>query len=330
MRQILSKKFLKYFLISFLIFEVVLLLNYISRYFEDIFGKGIPASNILELIFYSSVTLIGFSLLFGILLATIFSFRYFSSRESFSFKSNILSGLVIMLFISLLHFSFNNWILPKANVELYSLVYEFKSTAPNSEFKRVDRSLFKQNKIAMSIKELNLHIDTVNTEIEEYIQKSDSLIAFLPDTVATEIYNSSRLESYGVKYKSSTQDTLSEREINRAGNYLKSFGSKLQRSFKEKQDFKKEKFTKIILPLELILLFLIGASFGFYYNDQKAFLLVILGLYTTSFFSGTIIGIEKMIANNIFGNTAGTIYSILVLVAVTTIFIVKSLRKEKN
>lgn len=330
MKQILSKKFLKYFLISFLIFEAVLLLNFISRYFEDIFGKGISVSNILELIFYSSITLIGFSLLFGILIATIFSFRYFSCRESFSFKSNITSGLVIMFLVSILYFSFNNWILPKANIEMIAMVYDFKSAAPDSEFKRVDRTLFKDNQTAMSVSEINSYVDSINTRITEYIQEADSLFLLLPGTVALDIYKRSKFDKYGVKFSPSLTQNISEREVKRAGYHLKSHGKKMNVIFGKRQRYQKEKFNRIIMPFELILLYLIGASFGFYYNDQKAFLLVILGLYATSFFYGTIIGFEKMIANNIFGTIAGTIFSLFVLLIITAIFVVKSLKKEKN
>lgn len=330
MRQILSKKFLKYFLISFLIFEAVLLLNFISRYIEDIFGKGISFSIILELFFYASITLIGFSFLFGILIASIFTFRYFSLNRTFSFKSNIASGLVTMIIVSILYFGFNNWGLPKANLEMTVMIYEFKNTGSDSEFNRVERDLFKNYHTAMTVKEINLFVDSINNRFDKYIQEADSLLSLLPDTTALEIYKRLNLDKYGINFNSSLTENLKKREVKRAYYDLLSHGKKMNVTIEKRQRYQKEKFNRIILPFELILLFLIGASFGFYYNDQKPFLLIILGLYTTSFFYGAILGFEKMIANNIFGNTVGTIYSVFVLVIITAIFIIKSLRKEKN
>ena len=297
MRQILSKKFLKYFLISFLIFEAILLLQFVSKYLEDIFGKGISFSIVLELFFFASITLIGFSLLFGVLIASIFTFRNFSLKSKFPFKTNIASGLLVIIVVSCLHFSFNNWILPNSTLELYAMIYDVKNTAPDTEFEKSDRSLFEKNKIAMSIRELNLQIDTANMEIVELISVSDSLLSLLPDSVAIEKYNKLDLEDYGVNYSYSKTDTLSERDILKAGHYLQSYRSKLKRAYNVRQSFKKEIFSKIILPIELILLYLIGTSFGYYYNDQKGFLLVILGLFTTIFFTRTVTGMETMIEN---------------------------------
>jgi hypothetical protein len=57
---------------------------------------------------------------------------------------------------------------------------------------------------------------------------------------------------------------------------------------------------------------------------------VILGLYTFSFFYGTILGFEHLISQNTFGNTKGTITSMIILVIVTSIFLIKGLNKEQQ
>lgn len=330
MRIIFTKRFLKYFLIGFLIFMGILLLQFISRYTDDIFNKGFPTKYIFKLIFHTSLTLFGFCLLFGFLIASIFAFRYFSNNQIFGFRKELINSSMIVFVVSLLFFGFNNWILPKSNLEMRTLLYEMRSTAPGEEIEHVDKNLFKDHHSMMTIKNINLKVDTFNISIEKYKHQCDSVLAILPDSIAKESYDRLRLVDYGIKYNFAKHDTLSERDARRAGHYLRSYQGNLKGNIEQKQKFIKEKTARIILPIELILLFIIGASFGFFYNDQKPFLLVVLGLYTTSFFYGTIIGFERLISQSIIGNTEGTITSMIILVIVTSIFLIKGLRKEQQ
>lgn len=308
----------------------ILLLQFISRYAEDIFNKGFPIKYIFKLIFHTSLTLFGFCLLFGFLIASIFAFRYHSNTQTINFKKELINGSMVVFAISLLFLGFNNWILPKSNLEMRTLLYDMKSTAPGEEMERVDKDLFKDSQAVMTTGKVSLKIDTFDIQINKYKHQCDSVLAILPDSIAKEKYDRLRLKNYGIKYNSAENETLSARDARYAGNYLRSYQSNLKRTIEQKQKFIKEKTTRIILPIELILLFIIGASFGFFYNDQKAFLLVVLGLYTTSFFYGTIIGFEQLISQNIFGNTEGTLTSMVILVVVTSIFLVKGLRKEQQ
>jgi lipopolysaccharide export LptBFGC system permease protein LptF len=308
----------------------ILLLQFISRYTDNIFNKGFPAKYFFKLIFHTSLTLFGFCLLFGFLIASIFAFRYYSNNQIYGFRKELTNGSMIVFAVSLLFFGFNNWILPKSNLEMRTLLYEMQSTAPGEEIEHVDKNLFKGHYSMMTVKNINLKVDTINIAIEKYKHQCDSALALLPGSIAKESYDKLRLDDYGIKYNFANQDTLSERDARRTGNYLRSNQGSLKRNMEQKQKFVKEKTTRITLPIELMLLFIIGASFGFFYNDQKPFLLVVLGLYTTSFFYGTIVGFERLISQNIFGNTEGTITSMIVLVIVTSIFLIKGLRKEQQ
>jgi lipopolysaccharide export LptBFGC system permease protein LptF len=308
----------------------ILLMQFISRYTDDIFNKGFPAKYILKLIFHTSLSLLGFCLLFGFLIASIFAFRYYSNNQILGFKKELINGSIIVFAISLLFFGFKNWILPKVNLQMRTLLYDMRNTAPGEEIDHVDKNLFKDHYSMMPIKSINLKLDTFNIEINKYKKQCDSILAILPDSIARENYYRLELEDYGIKFNSTKNDTLSQQDSRRSVNYLRRYQGNLKQNTIQKQRLTKEKTTRIILPIELILLFIIGASFGYFYNDQKPFLLVILGLYTMSFFYGTIIGFERLISQNIFGNTEGTLTSMIILVFVTSIFLVKGLRKEQQ
>jgi lipopolysaccharide export LptBFGC system permease protein LptF len=272
-------------------------------------------------------------LLFGFLIASIFAFRYYSNTQILSFRKELISSSIIVIGLSLLYFGFNNWILPKSNLKMRTLLYTLRITPPGEEIQPIDKDymdLFKTNQAMMTIKDISLKIDTFDIQFNKYRHQCDSVIAILPDSIAKEKFDALGLKDYGINFSSSEEDTLSERDVRYAIRYLKTYQINLEQKLERKQKYVREKTVRIILPIELILLFIIGASFGFFYNDQKPFLLVILGLYTFSFFYGTILGFEHLISQNTFGNTKGTITSMIILVIVTSIFLIKGLNKEQQ
>jgi hypothetical protein len=91
-----------------------------------------------------------------------------------------------------------------------------------------------------------------------------------------------------------------------------------------------EEIVRILIAVHLILLFVIGASFGYYYNDQKKFLLVVLGIFTSRFFSGALLGSEKLSQSNLYNGLTGAAIFLITFVIVTLVFLYKSLEKEKR
>lgn len=330
MRNIFTTKFIKYFLFGFLMFLVILLSQFIGKYTDDIFGKGFPTTSILKLIWYTSLSFIGISLLFGTLIAAIFAFRYHSIKQNFAFKKVLLNSSLIVIGISLLFLAFNNWILPKSNLEMRVLLYQMKTTAAGENIEAIDKNLFLNNHSMMTIQNINRKIDTFNIEIDRYRKQCDSILGLLPGSLARESYSRMRLEDYGIQYRFAHDDTITDLESRYSINYLRDFHNHLKQTSELKQKFIKEKTTRIVQAIEMFLLFIIGASFGFFYNDQKAFLLIILGLYTMSFFYGTIIEFEQLISQDSISSNAGTSTSILILVIVTSIFLVKAIGKEQQ
>lgn len=304
----------------------ILLLQFLSRYTDDVFNKGFSISEISKLVLHTSLSLLGFTLLFGFLIASMFSFRYFSNSQVFGFKKELISSSIIMIFISFVFFGFNNWLLPKSTLEMRTLLYEMSSTAPGEKIQRVDKNLFKNHHSMMTIKNINYKIDTFNIQIDGYKHQCDSVLALLPDSIASDSYDRLGLADYGIKYNSAKTDTMSEHDIGYSSNYLSHYQSNIKRTIEQKKKYVKEKTTRIILPIELLLLFIIGASFGFFYNDQKGFLLVILGLYTSMFFYKN----EQLISQNMFGNIGGTMFSMIIILTVSIIFLIKGLNKEKK
>jgi Predicted permeases len=302
------------------------ILQFLSRYAEDVLDKGFSWGYIMKLVFHSSATLIGISLTFGIVITSVFTFKLFSKNKLVDFKREFASGLSIMAAIALLLFVFSNWVVPKSKLEMYATLYEMRVTAPGEEADPVDRNLFSDNHAMLTIKSINLKADTLENEINDYQNKCDSILRLLPDSIAFEQYDKLGLNEFGIEYINTASQKLTGRDAKRATLRLQSYLRNLKNTVSKKQKFTKEISSRIGLPIILVLLYIIGASFGYIYNDQKSFLLVVLALYTTTFFFNN----ELQIVNSIFIKESDTTYSIIVLVVVTSIFFIKALRKKQE
>lgn len=330
MKIILSRQFLRNFLISFSAIIVLLTLQFIIKYAEDIFNKGFPSILIIKLIFHSALSFLGTSISFGVLLSSILTFKIFSSRAFLKFKKELTTSMIIVVGLALLTFTFNNWALTKSKLEMMTLLYEMRTTKAGEELKDIDKQNFQDSHVVLNIKKLNTKIGEFDTKIDNYRNQCDSILSILPDSIAKANYSNLNLKSLGIDYKYSTKDTLDKKSLYMAERRLTICERSIAPLLKQKNVYLKEKNERFMLPIELIIFYIIGASFGFFYNNQKSFLLVILGLYTFSFFYGTTNGFYNIIPKDNFGETGDTIVSLLIPILTTLVFLLLAMRKEKN
>ncbi len=124
------------FVVTFLISMFILIMQFFWLYIDDLMGKGIEITIILELLFYVSASLIPLALPLAILLSSIVTFGNLSEHnELTALKSSGLSLLCIMrpliivvLFISAGTFYFANYIIPVANLKWHSIIYDIQNT----------------------------------------------------------------------------------------------------------------------------------------------------------------------------------------------------------
>lgn len=134
----LLKSFLGPFLASFSTTLVVLVLQFLSRYQEDILGKGFPASVLLELFGYASASLVLLALPMGLLMAGLMTMGGLGERlELTAFQSagvpfiRIGASLLGVGLLSLLAAGALSWyLIPQANLKLYTLLYDMEQAKP--------------------------------------------------------------------------------------------------------------------------------------------------------------------------------------------------------
>jgi lipopolysaccharide export system permease protein len=122
---------------------LVLIMQFLWKYLEDLIGKGLEFNVLAELFFYVSLTIVPLALPLAILLSSIMAFGNLGEHyELVALKSAGLSLYKIMrpmlyfiCFLSVSAFLFSNNILPYANLKMHSLIFDVMHQKPAIQIK---------------------------------------------------------------------------------------------------------------------------------------------------------------------------------------------------
>jgi len=138
LHRYMIKSFIGPFLLTFGIAMIVLLLQFVWKWIDELVGKGLSYTVIVELLFYVSMKLVPLALILGVLLASIMTFGNLGEHnELTSMKASGISLFRSMLPILLLvvgltgaAFSFSNYIVPFTNLKFYTLLLDIRQQRP--------------------------------------------------------------------------------------------------------------------------------------------------------------------------------------------------------
>ncbi len=138
LHRYILRAFVGPWLITFLLCVFILLMQFLWRYIDDLVGKGLDLSIILELMFYASFSLVPLALPLSGLLASIMAMGKFGeTNELFAMKSGgvslyrIMQPLVLFnLVISVVAFLFSNNLMPYTNLKMRSLLFGIQQQRP--------------------------------------------------------------------------------------------------------------------------------------------------------------------------------------------------------
>lgn len=135
------KSFLPLFAMTFFIVLFIVLMQFLWKHIDDLVGKGLPFSLIGELFFYAGVSMVPMALPLAILLASLMTFGNFGEKlELTAMKASGISlvhsmkpliGLIFL--ISVGAFFFQNYVLPPAQVKMWTLLFSMKQKSPEVE-----------------------------------------------------------------------------------------------------------------------------------------------------------------------------------------------------
>lgn len=132
------KSFCLLFMGTFFICLFIFMMQFLWKYVDEMVGKGLEMTVLLQFFFYSALTLVPISLPLAVLLAALITFGNFGERfELLAMKAagislmKIMRPLIVFIaFISCVSFYFQNVIGPKAQTKLWTLLFSMKQKSP--------------------------------------------------------------------------------------------------------------------------------------------------------------------------------------------------------
>ncbi len=136
--KLLLKEFIPPFVVAFSIAQLVLMMQFLWLYIDDIAGKGVGIFLLAEMIYYMGLSLIPMSLPIAVLLASVMVFG--SLAEKYELASLKTAGIPLMrtmrssmglaALVALSSFLCSNYVIPYSNLKFRSRLYDIKKQKP--------------------------------------------------------------------------------------------------------------------------------------------------------------------------------------------------------
>lgn len=128
-------------LMTFFICLFIVLMQFLWRYIDDLVGKGLTIDVIGELFFYAALTMVPMALPLAILLASLMIFGNLGEKfELTAMKASgisllkVMSPLIVLIsFVAVGAFFFQNNVLPVAQTKMWTLLYSMRQKSPELE-----------------------------------------------------------------------------------------------------------------------------------------------------------------------------------------------------
>lgn len=133
--------FLPLFAMTFLIVLFIVLMQFLWKSIDQLVGKGLGMDVIGELFFYAAVTMVPMALPLAILLASLMTFGNLGEKfELTAMKASGISLIRVMapligvvMLLAVAAFFFQNDVLPKAQVKMWTLIFSVRQKSPEVE-----------------------------------------------------------------------------------------------------------------------------------------------------------------------------------------------------
>jgi len=140
---LILKSFIGPFTLTTIVATFILLVQYMMKYFDDFVGKDLGGDVFAELLFYFSLNMLQVALPLGVLVSSLMTFgnlgQHFELTAIKSAGISLVRALRPIFFfvvlLSIAAFNFNNYVVPKANLKAYSLLYDIKHKKPALDIK---------------------------------------------------------------------------------------------------------------------------------------------------------------------------------------------------
>lgn len=158
----LLKSFLPVFAMTFFIVLFIVLMQFLWRYIDDLVGKGLELKVIAELFGYAAICMVPTALPLAVLLASLMTFGNLGEKSELtamkaagiSLLRTMMPLIVVVSGLAVGAFFFQNNVLPKAQVKMWTLLFSMKQKSPELEIP--EKAFYDQ------IPGYNVYIDSKN------------------------------------------------------------------------------------------------------------------------------------------------------------------------
>lgn len=141
LHSFILKSFLPLFAMTFFIVLFIVLMQFLWKYIDDMVGKGLSMGVIAELFFYAAVSMVPMALPLAILLASLMTFGNFGEKfELTAMKAagislvKVMAPLIVLVSgVAVGAFFFQNDVLPRAQVKMWTLLFSMRQKSPEVE-----------------------------------------------------------------------------------------------------------------------------------------------------------------------------------------------------
>ncbi|MBS1680424.1 MAG: LptF/LptG family permease [Bacteroidetes bacterium] len=141
--KLILSSFIGPFVLTFLVVVFILLLQNMLKYFDDIIGKDLGWDVLGTLLFYFAVSMTPLALPLAVLMSSLITYgnlgEHFELTAVKSLGISLVRSLVpifvFTLMITYVAFLANNYMVPKAALETYSLLYDIKQKKPGLDLR---------------------------------------------------------------------------------------------------------------------------------------------------------------------------------------------------
>ena len=138
LHRYIIRSFIGPFCATFLVMIFFLLMQFLWKYIDDLVGKGVEWYYLIELLFYTSASLVPLALPISVLLSSLMTFGNLGEHNELAALKSSGVGLVrvmrplifLMLFICGSAFLFSNYVMPVANLKGETLLRNISTKKP--------------------------------------------------------------------------------------------------------------------------------------------------------------------------------------------------------
>ncbi len=255
--KLILSSFIGPFVLTFLVVVFILLLQNMLKYFDDIIGKDLGWDVLGTLLFYFAVSMTPLALPLAVLLSALITYgnlgEHFELTAVKSLGISMVRSLapifVFTLGITYIAFLANNYMVPKAALETYSLLYDIKQKKPALDLR--------EGEFYGGIPDISIK---VSKKFKDGITLKDVIIY---DHRGRNGNKTVTIADSGKMYTIFNEQYL-KLELFKGYNYEEGSGQDMSGRFTQEETFSKTKFDKTEIVFDL-------SSFGLSRTDKKWF-----------------------------------------------------------